>query len=505
MKVLSGQSEKNMNLADRPFALYPAMTWEHKNHLRLLEAVAYLRDSEALDLRIICTGFKTDFWPNIERRLNELGLNEAVKFPGLVPLNELNALYRAAQFVFVPTLFEAASAPVFEAWQHGAPVACSTVTSLPDQVADAALLFDPFAEKEIASALARMTTDFTLREDLRRRGTRRLKDFSLERTAKAYRAVYRRAGGRELSEEDRRLLAGDGMQQIQKRDRGTTGMTKRFIPVAAPLLTGNEKAYVLDCIESSWISSCGKYVEKFERTFADFCGVRYAVSCSSGTAALHVALLALGVGPGDEVIVPTLTFVATANAVTYCGARPRFVDIEPDTWTLDPGLVEAKITARTKAILPVHLYGHVANMDAITEIARRHNLFVVEDAAEAHGAEFRGRRVGSLSDVAAFSFYGNKIISCGEGGMVVTDSEPLARYAAQLRGQGVDSKKRYWFPIIGYNYRMPNLTAAVGLAQLERIDCHLNRRREVASWYRDNLRDVPGIGWQAPKDGQGKR
>lgn len=280
-------------------------------------------------------------------------------------------------------------------------------------------------------------------------------------------------------------------------------MSERFIPVAAPVLAGNEKAYVLDCIESSWISSCGKYVERFERAFADFCGVGYAVSCNSGTAALHVALLALGVGPGDEVIVPTLTFVATANAVTYCGARPRFVDIEPDTWTLDPDLIEAKITARTKAIIPVHLYGQVANMDAITEIARRHNLFVVEDAAEAHGAEFGGRRVGSLSDVAAFSFYGNKIIACGEGGMVVTNSEELARYSAQLRGQGMDLKQRYWFPVIGYNYRMPNLTAAVGLAQLERSDWHLDRRREVASWYRDILRDVPGIGWQVEKNGRG--
>ncbi|MEO8435206.1 MAG: DegT/DnrJ/EryC1/StrS family aminotransferase [Pyrinomonadaceae bacterium] len=279
-------------------------------------------------------------------------------------------------------------------------------------------------------------------------------------------------------------------------------MSERFIPIAAPVLAGNEKAYVLDCIESSWISSAGKYVERFERAFADFCGVRHAVSCNSGTAALHVALLALGVGPGDEVIVPTLTFVATANAVTYCGARPRFVDIEPDTWTIDPGLIEAKITARTKAIIPVHLYGHVANMDAITEIARRHNLFVVEDAAEAHGAELRGRRVGSLSEVAAFSFYGNKIVSCGEGGMVVTDSEELGRYAAQLRGQGMDSKQRYWFPIIGYNYRMANLPAAIGLAQLERVDWHLSRRREVAAWYRDILRDAPGISWQAEKAGR---
>jgi perosamine synthetase len=280
-------------------------------------------------------------------------------------------------------------------------------------------------------------------------------------------------------------------------------MSDRFIPVAAPVLAGNEKAYVLDCIESAWISSCGKYVEQFERAFADFCGVRHAVSCNSGTAALHVALLALGVGPGDEVIVPTLTFVATANAVTYCGARPRFVDVDPDTWTLDPALIEAKITARTKAILPVHLYGHVANIDAITEIARRHNLFVVEDAAEAHGAKFRGQRVGSLTEVAAFSFYGNKIISCGEGGMVVTDSDEIGRYAGQLRGQGMDPERRYWFPIIGYNYRMPNLTAAVGLAQLERIDWHVDRRREVAAWYRDLLRDVPGIRWQTKMDGRG--
>lgn len=278
-------------------------------------------------------------------------------------------------------------------------------------------------------------------------------------------------------------------------------MSKRLIPVAAPVFAGNEKAYVLDCIESSWISSCGKYVEEFERAFADFCNVRHAVSCSSGTAALHVALLSLGIGPGDEVIVPTLTFVATANAVTYCGARPRFVDSDQDDWTLNPSLVEAKINARTKAILPVHLYGYVANMDAITEIARRHNLFVVEDAAEAHGAEFGGRRVGSLSDVAAFSFYGNKIISSGEGGMVVTDSDGIAQRAAQLRGQGMDVKRRYWFPVVGYNYRMPNLTAAVGLAQLERIDWHLERRREVASWYRERLGEVAGISWQVAEDG----
>lgn len=198
-----------LKLAGKEFAMYPAMTWEHKNHIRLLEAIAYLRDSEALNVRVICTGFKTDFWPTIETKLDELGLRETVAFPGLLSLDELNALYRAAQFILVPTLFEAASAPVFEAWQHGTPVACSRVTSLPEQVGDAALLFDPYSVEEIASALARMSLDAGLREDLKRRGTVRLKDFSLERTAKSYRAVYRRAARRELTEEDRWLLGVD--------------------------------------------------------------------------------------------------------------------------------------------------------------------------------------------------------------------------------------------------------------------------------------------------------
>lgn len=207
---------RKYEVADKRFALYPAMTWGHKNHIRLLEAVAYLRDSESLDLRILCTGFKTDFWPSIERRLHQLGLSESVTFPGLVPPGDLNALYRAAQFVFLPTLFEAASAPVFEAWQNGVPVACSRVTSLPEQVGDAALLFDPFSVNKIAAALSRMVNDATLREDLRLRGAGRLKDFDLVHTAKAYRAVYRRAAGRTLSEEDRQLLGCGELQKFAK-------------------------------------------------------------------------------------------------------------------------------------------------------------------------------------------------------------------------------------------------------------------------------------------------
>lgn len=196
-------------LTNSPFALYPAMTWEHKNHLRLLDAVALLRDREGVELNVVCTGHKTDFWPRIERRLSELRLGGQVKFLGLVSHGELSALYRGAQFVFIPTLFEAASAPLFEAWQHGAPTACSSVTSLPEQADGAALVFDPTSVEEVAGALRRMATDRALREELRRRGERRLGDFSLERTAKAYRAVYRRAAGLALGEEDRWLLSCD--------------------------------------------------------------------------------------------------------------------------------------------------------------------------------------------------------------------------------------------------------------------------------------------------------
>ncbi|HEX8282413.1 MAG TPA: DegT/DnrJ/EryC1/StrS family aminotransferase [Pyrinomonadaceae bacterium] len=263
------------------------------------------------------------------------------------------------------------------------------------------------------------------------------------------------------------------------------------IPVAAPVFAGREKEYVADCMDSGWVSSGGKYVEMFEAAFAEFCGVRHAIACCNGTAALHVTLAALGVGPGDEVIVPTLTFVATANAVTYCGARPVFVDSEPATWNLDPSLVEEKVTPRTKGIVAVHLYGHPAEMGELRAVARRRGLFLLEDAAEAHGALYKGRPAGSLGDAAAFSFYGNKIIATGEGGMVTTDDDALAGRVRLLRGQGVDPERRYWFPVVGYNYRMMNLPAAIGLAQLERADWHTRRRREVAEGYLNLLRGLP--------------
>jgi perosamine synthetase len=277
-------------------------------------------------------------------------------------------------------------------------------------------------------------------------------------------------------------------------------MKKEFLPVSAPMFVGNEREYVLDCIDSSWISSTGQYIDRFEKAFAEFCTVQHAVSCSNGTTALHLALLVLDVAPGDEVIVPTLTFVATANAVRYCGADPVFVDCDPDTWTMDPAAIEARIGPRTKGIIVVHLLGHPVDMDAVQAIADRHGLWVLEDAAQAHGAECRGRRAGAMGRLATFSFFGNKIISTGEGGMVTTNDGAIAARMRLLKSHGMDPARRYWHPVIGYNYRMTNVAAAIGLGQLEKIDWHLARRREVAAWYREALDGVPGLSWQVQRE-----
>jgi perosamine synthetase len=273
-----------------------------------------------------------------------------------------------------------------------------------------------------------------------------------------------------------------------------------LIPISNPALIGNELKYVIDCVQTSWISSLGKYVTAFEEAFAEFCGTDHAVTCSNGTTALHLALLALGVKPGDEIIVPTLTYVATANAVVYCGARPVFVDSERETWNMDPTQIEALITPRTKGIIVVHLFGHPVDMDPIMEIAQRHRLFVLEDAAEAHGAEYKGRRVGSIGNAATFSFFGNKIITTGEGGMITTNDHALAAEMRRLKNHGMDPERKYWFPTIGYNYRLTNVASAIGLAQLEKIDWHLEQRQQIASWYREFLAGVPGLTWQVEKE-----
>jgi perosamine synthetase len=250
-----------------------------------------------------------------------------------------------------------------------------------------------------------------------------------------------------------------------------------------PSFEGNERAYVLDCVDSSWISSAGPYITRFEEEFAQFCGVRHALTTNNGTTALHLALVALDLQPGDEVIIPTLTYIATANAVRYCNGVPVLCDIEPDTLTIDPSAIEALITPRTKGIIAVHLYGHVAKMAEISAIAKRHSLWVIEDAAEAHGAMEGAKTAGSLGTIATFSFFGNKIMTTGEGGMITTDDDELAEKVRLFRSQGMDPKRRYWFPVVGYNYRMTNIQAALGLAQLEQADRLLGLRAELAARY----------------------
>ncbi|HXW71400.1 MAG TPA: DegT/DnrJ/EryC1/StrS aminotransferase family protein [Methylocella sp.] len=263
------------------------------------------------------------------------------------------------------------------------------------------------------------------------------------------------------------------------------------IPVYQPDLSGNERAYVEECLNSNWISSKGKFVAAFEQGFAKYIGVAFAAAVCNGTTALHLALLALGLGEGDEVIVPALTYIAPANAVTYTGARPVFVDSRREDWQMDPADIVRKLTPRTRAIMAVHLYGHPCEMDEILEIARRHGLFVIEDAAEAIGSKYHGRHVGGFGDISVFSFYGNKTITTGEGGMVVTQDPTLYDRAKHLKGQGLAAHREYWHDVVGYNYRMTNICAAIGLAQLERCDETLRRKRRLAELFGKYLAGVP--------------
>ncbi len=265
------------------------------------------------------------------------------------------------------------------------------------------------------------------------------------------------------------------------------------IPLAYPDLSGKERQYVLDAIDSSWISSTGSYIERFEKMFGDLCGTSRAIGVCNGTVALHLALLTLDVRPGDEVVVPSLTYIASANAVRYVGAEPVFVDVDPDTWCLDPTKIEPAITRRTKGIIAVHLYGHPADMDPINHIAGVHGLWVVEDAAEAPLAQYKGMPTGSLARIATFSFYGNKVITCGEGGALTMSDAHLELRARTLRGQGVDPKRRYYFPVTGYNFRLTNLACAILCAQLERWQQIVERRRKIFTLYRELLQSVPGI------------
>lgn len=268
---------------------------------------------------------------------------------------------------------------------------------------------------------------------------------------------------------------------------------KKFIPLSKPSITTLEIEYVTNAVKSGWVSSLGSYINEFEQSFAEYCGTKYALTTSNGTTAIHLALASYGIKTGDEVIIPDLTFIATANAVAYTGAKVVSVDIEEDTLCIDPVQIEKAITENTKAIIPVHLYGHPANTIEINRLAKKYNLLVLEDAAEAHGAEILGQKTGSLADCGIFSFYGNKIVSCGEGGMITTNDEAFYRRAKYLRDQAMSGSKRYWHEEMGYNYRMTNLQAALGLAQLHRIDELIDNRIKTFKVYENYLSDIPGI------------
>ena len=266
-----------------------------------------------------------------------------------------------------------------------------------------------------------------------------------------------------------------------------------MIPVCEPLLTGNEREFVLDCLQTGWISSAGKYLEKFERGWADYCSMKHGMAVSSGTAALQIAARLLDLIPGDEVIMPTFTIISCAQAVTECGGVPVLVDSDPVNWQMDVSQIESKITEKTRAIMAVHIYGHPVEMDPLLKIARANGLTVIEDAAEVHGAEYNRKKCGGLSDISVFSFYANKLITTGEGGMVLTQSNALAERVRSFRNLCFQKKRRFSHDELGYNFRMTNIQAALGMAQLERIEQIIDRKRSIAQAYSKRLKDVSGI------------
>jgi perosamine synthetase len=263
------------------------------------------------------------------------------------------------------------------------------------------------------------------------------------------------------------------------------------IPVYRPHLQGNEKKYLNECLDSTWISSKGKFLEEFERSFQRFVGSEFALSVCNGTVALHLALVGLGIQAGDEVIVPSLTYVASVNAIAYTGALPVFADSLPASWQMDPEDVLRKITPKTKAILAVHLYGHPCDIEALKRIADDAGIFLVEDCAEAFGSYFKDTHVGNFGIVSTFSFFGNKTITTGEGGMVVVNDQSLYKKLSILKNQGNDPQRLYWHTLLGYNYRMTNLAAAIGLAQIEKAEFILQKKRMLAKQYRQLLKGLP--------------
>ena len=268
-------------------------------------------------------------------------------------------------------------------------------------------------------------------------------------------------------------------------------MNNIFYPVYQPSIIGNAKKYTLECIDSGWISSKGRFVKLFEEKFSDFQGGGYSSSVTNGTVALHLALKVLDIKKDDEIIVPSLTYIASVNAIKYVEAKPIFIDSDLSSWNIDTSKIEEKITKKTKAIIAVHLYGAMCNMQKLKDICEKHNLFLIEDAAEAFGSDYKGKKSGTFGDIATFSFFGNKTITTGEGGMVYSNDEEKIKRVASLKNQAVSSEREYWHEEIGYNYRMTNICAAIGLAQLEVAEDLISKKQQIAFWYKEYLKNIP--------------
>ncbi|RJQ17492.1 MAG: DegT/DnrJ/EryC1/StrS family aminotransferase [Nitrospiraceae bacterium] len=266
-----------------------------------------------------------------------------------------------------------------------------------------------------------------------------------------------------------------------------------MIPVNEPAIGEKEIEYVVDCLKTGWISSTGKYIEEFEKKCADYCGMQYGIAVSNGTVALETAIKSLGLTPEDEIILPTFTIISCALAIINNKCKPVLVDSEPRTWTIDVNKIEKKITSKTKAIMPVHIYGHPCDMDKIWDIAKKYGLVIIEDAAEAHGAEYKGEKCGGLGEISCFSFYANKIITTGEGGMVLTNNEEYAQKARSLRNLCFREDRRFYHTELGSNFRLTNVQAAIGLAQIEKIDKLIEKKRWMGSKYNEYLNDISGI------------
>ena len=273
-----------------------------------------------------------------------------------------------------------------------------------------------------------------------------------------------------------------------------------MIPVNEPLLEGNELAYVSECIKTGWISSSGRFIEQFEEKWAAYCGMKYGVSMSNGTVVLQAAVAALGLKPGDEIIMPSFTIISCALAAVYNGAKPVLVDCDPETWTMDPSAIETRITSRTRAIMPVHIYGHPCDMDPILALAEKYSLVIIEDAAEAHGAEYKGRKCGSFGGISCFSFYANKIITAGEGGMALTNDPVYAERLKAQRNLCFRPERRFFHTELGHNFRLTNMQAAVALAQLEQIGVFIEKKRAMARSYHERLKNVKGLALPVEKN-----